>query len=96
MKIRQYLTAFGILFLSIAIFKFTYLFASTIWRADLYYYMEFARTMLDGGVLYKDFGCSHPPFGYLEFYWIAKIFGYDNFYFAARACGNAIHLFTAF
>lgn len=96
MKIRQYLTAFGLLFSSVAIFKFSYLFASVIWRADLYYYMEFARTMLDGGVLYKDFGCSHPPFGYLEFYWIAKIFGYDNFYFATRACGNVIHLFTAF
>jgi len=96
MKTKQRLIALTILLFTVALFKFSYLFASRIWRADLYYYMEFARTMLDGGILYKNFGCSHPPFGYLEFYWIAKIFGYNNFYFAIKSCGSAIHFFTAF
>lgn len=96
MKTRQRLIAFGILLLAVFLCKFTYLFASKIWRGDLYYYMEFARTMLDGGVLYKNFGCSHPPFGYLEFYWIAKIFGYTNFYPAIRFCAFVISLLTTF
>ncbi len=78
------------------ILKITYLAASTIWRVDLFYYIEFARTMLDGGVLYRDFGCSHPPLGYLEFYWMARFFGYDNMYLTIKICIIIIQSFTAY
>jgi len=66
------------------VLRLTYLFASDIWRVDLFFYIEAARTMLDGGVLYKHFGDSHPTLGYFEFFWMAKLFGYENIYLTIK------------
>ncbi len=93
---KKNLLAIGIIISAGLILKFTYLTASVIWRVDLFYYIEFARTMLDGGVLYRDFGCSHPPLGYLEFYWMAKFFGYDNMYLTIKVFAIIIQSVTAF
>lgn len=76
--------------------KATYLFASDIWRVDLFYYIQAARAMLDGGVLYTHFGCSHPPLGYFEFFWLAKFFGYDNMYWTLKISAIIIQTITAF
>jgi hypothetical protein len=78
------------------VLKFTYLFAMPIWRSDLFYYMEAARTVLDGGVLYRDFGDSHPPLLYFEFYLMAKLFGYAHFYTTIKVVMFAIQTMTAF
>jgi len=78
------------------VLKATYLFASDIWRVDLFYYIQAARAMLDGGVLYTNFGCSHPPLGYFEFFWLAKWFGYDNMYWTLKISAIVIQTFTAF
>ena len=93
---KKYFIAIGVI-LSVGIaLKITYLGASSIWRYDLFYYIEFARTMLDGGVLYRDFGCSHPPLGYFEFYWMARLFGYDNMYLTIKIGAIVIQSITAY
>jgi hypothetical protein len=96
MKIKDKLVALGIILITGVILKLEFLFAFRIMRADLFYYIEFARTMLDGGVMYKDFGCSHPPLGYFEFYWMAKFFGYDNIYLTIKIVAIAIQTLAAF
>ena len=89
-EIIAILLLFGILL------RITYLLASDIWRVDLFFYIEAARTMLDGGILYKHFGDSHPPLGYFEFYWMAKFFGYNNFYLTIKVFTVVIQTLTAF
>lgn len=88
--------AFLIIALSGIMLKLTYLFASRIWRVDLYYYIDAAKTMLEGGVLYRDFGCSHPPLGYFEFYWMARLFGYDNMYLTIKIGAIVIQTLAAY
>jgi hypothetical protein len=96
MKITNKLTALGIILVTGLILKLMFLFVLKIWDTDLFYYIEAARTMLDGGVLYKDFGCSHPPLGYFEFYWMAKFFGYNNMYLTIKIVAIAIQTIAAF
>jgi hypothetical protein len=96
MKISNKLAALGIILVVGFILKPIFLFVLTIWGTDLFYYIEFARTMLEGGVLYKDFGCSHPPLGYFEFYWMAKFFGYDNMELTIKIATIVIQTITAF
>ena len=96
MKIKNNLFALAVIIIVGFILKITFLFADDVWRIDLYYYIEFARTMLDGGVLYKNFGCSHPPLGYFEFYWMAKFFGYDNMYLTIKIVAIVIQTITAY
>lgn len=74
----------GFLFAAVLLLKSVYLSASAIWRVDLFYYIEAVRTILDGGVLYKNFGDSHPPLSYFTYYVLAKIFGYNSFFFAIK------------
>ncbi len=94
--IKNKIGAFLIIALSGFVLKLTYLFASRIWRVDLYYYIDAAKTMLSGGVLYRDFGCSHPPLGYFEFYWMARLFGYDNMYLTIKIGALVIQTLTAY
>jgi len=96
MKIRNKIIALGIILVTGVILKLTFLLAFKIMRVDLFYYLECARTMLDGGVMYKDFGDSHPPLGYFEFYWMAKFFVYENMYLTIKIVAIAIQTATAF
>jgi hypothetical protein len=96
MKLKRNLYALGAILSAGFVLKFTYLFASSVWRSDLYYYMESARTVLDGGVAYRDFGDSHPPIIYLDFYLMAKLFGYVHFYTTIKVFMIAIQTLSAY
>ena len=58
--------------------KLVYLFASPIWRVDLFFYIQGAKTMLDGGVLFKNFVEIKPPGIFFIYYWLSLLFGYSN------------------
>ncbi len=67
------------LFLIVAILlKLVYLFASPIWRVDIFFYIQGAKTMLDGGVLFKNFVEIKPPGIFFIYYWLSLVFGYSN------------------
>ncbi|OHD11710.1 MAG: hypothetical protein A2Y41_11390 [Spirochaetes bacterium GWB1_36_13] len=52
---------FGFLFLLTLSFKLIYLFDFAIRSPDEFFYIQGAKSLLDGKVLYKDFGEIKPP-----------------------------------
>ena len=59
--------------------KLTYLFASSVWWPDAWSYIQGAKTLMNGGVLYKDFGDIKPPGIFLIYFVLGKLFGFSNF-----------------
>jgi len=72
-----WLVVFSFLILGILL-KLMYIFATTIWRVDIFFHIQSAKTILDGGVLFRDFGNSHPA-GIVFLHWLfMTLFGYYN------------------
>lgn len=86
-----------LLFLSFGlILKLVYLFGSVIWSTDLYFYIQGAKTMMDGGVLYKDFGEVKPPGIFFIYLVLAYAGCYKNILISVKILSIAFQTFTAF
>lgn len=64
------LVSFGLLV------KLSYFVNAEFWSGDLFFYIQGAKTIADGGVLYRDFGDIKPPGIFFLTYIIIKIFSY--------------------
>lgn len=70
-------------------------FPQTMWNVDETIHATIARTLLDGGVLYKDAIDQRTPLSYYAFAAVFKVFGDNNLY-AVRAVLAALIALTAF
>jgi len=78
------------------VLKLMYIFAAQIWRVDLFYHIQSAKTILDGGVLFRDFGNSHPA-GIVFIHWcLMKLFGYENIAISLKIAALLSQTGTAF
>jgi hypothetical protein len=76
--------------------KLMYIFAAPIWRVDLFYHIQSAKTILDGGVLFRDFGTSHPA-GIVFIHWcLMKLFGYTNITISLKIAALLTQTFSAY
>jgi hypothetical protein len=78
------------------ILKLVYIFGSVIWSTDLYFYIQGAKTMMDGGVLYKDFGEVKPPGIFFIYLFLAYAGCYKNILILIKIVSIAFQTFTAF
>ncbi len=76
--------------------KLVYLLAAQVWRVDIYFHIQSAKTILDGGVLFKDFGNSHPA-GIVFLHWsLIQLFGYENISIALKVTALLSQTIAAF
>lgn len=78
------------------ILKILYIFGSVIWRVDLFFYIQGAKTMLDGGILYRDFMEVKPPGIFFLYYSLMRAFGYENILFLIKLLAIASQTLSAF
>ena len=76
--------------------KLIYLTASPLWRVDIFFHIQGAKTILDGGVLFKDFGNSHPAGIVFLHYALIKLFGYDNLLISLKAISIILQTVAAY
>ena len=79
-----------------AALKLMYLFGSPLWRRDLLFFIQGARTMLDGCVLYRDIGDIKPPGIFFLFYIMGLLFGYSNILISIKGLALAFQTIAAF
>ena len=91
----RYLYQFVVFTLLTLLLKIVYIYASSVWKVDVFFYIEGARKIFDGAVLYKDYGEIKPPGVFFIYYLLLKSFGYHNMLLSVKFLNIITHVISA-
>lgn len=78
------------------LFKLIFIFFSIIWQNDSFYYIQGAKVITDGGILYKDFGDIKAPLIFFMHALLIIMFGYENIFLSIKIMTICFQTFAAF